>query len=235
MNKKMISGMVVLVMFAMFVMPVAAQEVYLLPQSSGATYCNTTGVEIWVNATNFQGGQINLTYDSTCADVTNWKGNVITFPLGTWTHSVGGEWIIFTSMVSTGLTGEYLIGNLTIHCNVSEEECSTTLDFITKGANPSKLIDPHGDEITGVTWTDGTFECRVGGICGDVAPYPGGDEIVDMGDVIRLLNHVNRPGDFSVDSWAGDCKCSGVIDMGDVILLLNHVNDLDEFPLECCE
>ena len=71
--------------------------------------------------------------------------------------------------------------------------------------------------------------------CGDVAPYPGGNEIVDMGDVIRLLNHVNIPGDFPVDSWAGDCKCTGVIDMGDVILLLNHVNNPDEFPLECCE
>jgi hypothetical protein len=133
----------------------------------------------------------------------------------------------------SGLTGEYLIGTLTIHC-VSEEECSTTLDFVTTGAKRSKLIDPDGSEITGVNWKDGTFECVTGGICGDVAPYPGGDEIVDMGDFIRLLNHVNNPSDYPVDSWAGDCKCSDEIDMGDVILLLNHVNTPDEFALECC-
>ena len=211
--------------------PPAEHEVYPVPQSSNAPYCSETDIGIWVNATNFQGGQIKLTYDSTCANVTNWAMNTATFPMGGWTHSVGDEWITFTAM--SGLTGEHLIGTLTIHC-VSEEECSTPLDFVTTGTKRSKLIDPHGNEITGVNWKDGTFGCTVG-ICGDVAPYPSGNEIVDMGDVIRLLNHVNRPGDFSVDSWAGDCKCSGVIDMGDVILLLNHVNNLDEFPLECCE
>ena len=72
-------------------------------------------------------------------------------------------------------------------------------------------------------------------MCGDVAPHPDGNGIVDMGDVVRLLNHVSRPGDFPVDSWAGDCKCTDAIDMGDVILLLNYVSDPDGFPLECCD
>jgi hypothetical protein len=200
--------------------------IYLEPQSSSASYGNTVDVVIWINATNFQSGQINLTYSPTCANVTNWAGNTATFPVGTRAHSVGGEWITFASLSS--LSGKYKVGTLTIQC-VCEDECSTTLDFVS----PSKLFDPYGSEITGVDWEDGIFEC-ISGICGDVAPYPGGDGIVNMGDVIRLLNHVGNPAEFPVDSWAGDVKCTGTIDMGDVILLLNHVGNPDAFPLECC-
>jgi hypothetical protein len=208
---------------------VSGNEVYFVPQSSGAPYGNEKDVQIWLNATNVGGGQINLTYDSTCANVTNWERGA-TLPMGTWTHSVGGEWITFTAPMGFTLTGEYKIGTLTIQC-VCEDECSTTLNFV----DPGKLFDPSGSEITGVTWTDGTFECT-SGICGDVAPYPGGDGAINMGDVIRLLNHVSNPTEFPVDSWAGDCKCTGdgAINMGDVILLLNHVGNPTEFPLECC-
>ena len=204
---------------------VSGNKVYFIPQSSDASYGSEKEVQLWVNATNFQSGQINLTYSPTCANVTNWERSA-TFPMGTWTHSVGEEWITFASMSS--LTGEYKIGTLTIQC-VCEDECSTTLDFV----DPSKLFDPAGNEIAGVAWTDGTFECT-SGICGDVAPYPGGDGVINMGDVIRLLNHVGNPTEFPVDSWAGDCKCTGTINMGDVILLLNHVGNPEEFPLECC-
>ena len=209
---------------------VSGNKVYFVPQSSGASYGSEKEVQIWLNATNVGGGQINLTYDPTCANVTNWERGAA-LPMGTWTHSVGGEWITFTAPMGSPLAGEYMIGTLTIQC-VCEDECSTTLDFV----NPSKLFDPYGSEITGVDWEDGIFECGVFGICGDVAPYPGGDEVVNMGDVIRLLNHVGNPGEFPVDSWAGDCKCTGdgTINMGDVILLLNHVGNPAEFPLECC-
>ena len=225
--KKIILGIVALAMLVMVAMPAAAQEVYLMPQDSSASFCNTVDVEVWVNATNLGGGQINLTYDSTCANVTNFARNTANFPLGFWTHSVGDEWIGFTA--GDPLTGEYLIGTLTIHC-VCEGECSTTLDFVDP---PSKLVDPSGGKITGVTWIDGTFEC-ITGICGDVAPYPGGDGTVDIGDVVRLLSHVGNPGEYPVDSWAGDCKCGDGIDIGDVVLLLNHVGNPGEYPLECC-
>ena len=167
------------------------EGVYLEPQSSSASCGGETEVQIWVNATNFQSGQINLTYDPTCVNVTNWAENTATFPVGTWTHSTGGEWITFASMSS--LSGEYKIGTLTIQC-VCEDECSTTLNFV----DPSKLFDPSGGEIAGVTWTDGTFECT-SGICGDVAPYPGGDGVINMGDVILLLNHVGNPEEFPLE------------------------------------
>jgi serine protease len=76
-------------------------------------------------------------------------------------------------------------------------------------------------------------------MCGDVAPYPY-DGIVDMGDVILLLNHVNHPEnpDYVLfNEWAADVNyCDGNIDMGDVVLLLNNVSypEESEYTLACC-
>ena len=49
------------------------------------------------------------------------------------------------------MSGEYLIGTLTIHC-VSEEECTTALDPV----EPSALKANLGNEVS-ATWTDGVF------------------------------------------------------------------------------
>ncbi|MGA9347305.1 MAG: cohesin domain-containing protein [Anaerolineae bacterium] len=130
----------------------------LNPQHSSAPYCNTADVEIWVDGTNFQGGQIKLIYDSICAEVMNWIPNTIDFPLATWdSDTPGQEWITFSGPGSK--TGEYLIGILTIHC-VSEEECATDLDFVEGGAMTTKLFDEWSNEIP-VAWEDGTFECAI--------------------------------------------------------------------------
>ena len=157
--KKIELCMIVFAIIAIFTtiglaMPTSAQEVYLVPQHSSVAYCNTTNVEIWVNATNFQTGQINLTCDPACANVTSWTMNSATFPMGGWTHSVGSEWITFLAL--SPLAGKYKVGTLTIHC-ISKEDCNTTLDFVTTGAEPSKLFDPYGNE-TPASWTDGTFK-----------------------------------------------------------------------------
>ena len=212
--------------------PSSENEVYLDPQHSSASFCNTIEVEIWANATNFQSGQINLTYDSTCANVTNWARNIATFPLGGWTHYDGREWITFSA--TAPMTGEYMIGTLTIHCvNDSAEGCETPLAFI----EPSRLIDDLGVPVT-ATWIDGTFEC-ISGLCGDAAPYPDCNWVVDMGDVTLLLNNVSYPENpkyVLCNEWAGDCRCSGVRDMGDVTLLLNNVSypENPRYALDCC-
>ena len=145
------------VMFALAVAtapPAVAQEVHFLPPQSSASYCNTTEVEIWVNATNFQSGQIELTYNPSCANVTDWVGNATNFPMGAWAHVEDGKDRI--SFMGSGLkTGEYMIGTLTIHCvNESGEGCATTLDFTEQ----SKLFDDHGSTVP-ANWIDGTFEC----------------------------------------------------------------------------
>jgi hypothetical protein len=211
----------------------SCNEVYLDPQHSRAVPGTTTDVEIRVNATDFMGGQIKLIYASTCANVTNWVRNTADFPLGTWdSDTPGEEWILFTAM--DPLSGDYLIGTLTIHC-VSEEDCTTALDFIEDPATGSALFDGSGSEIP-ATWTGGTLECE--GLCGDVAPYPDCDYIVNMGDVILLLSYVGHPGEYELCcEFCGDvapCPVSDdIINMGDVILLLSYVGHPGEYEL-CC-
>ncbi|CAD7774600.1 hypothetical protein AIOGIFDO_01619 [Candidatus Methanoperedenaceae archaeon GB37] len=221
---KIISCVLVFAMLAISVPMVAAQDkVYFVPQESivDGGYCNSADVEIWVNATEFKSGQINLSYNSNCANVTNYAWNTTNFPMSGWTHHDGREWITFmTSMPS--LTGNYQIGTLTIHCE--SDECTTPLNFI----EGSKLFDPSANEIP-ANWINGTFECIPPNTCGDLA----NDGTVEMGDVRLLLEHVGTHGAYE---WRADVNCDGEINMGDVILLLNHVvGDPDEYPLNCCE
>ena len=161
MMKKIISGLsiCVCVMFALAAAtapPAVAQEVHFMPQQSSASYCNTTSVEIWVNATSFQSGQIELTYNPFYAHMTDWVRNTTNFPMGGWTHIEDGKDRIY--FVGSALkTGEYMIGTLTIHCvNESREGCVTTLDFTEQ----SKLFDDHGSTVP-ANWIDGGFECSV--------------------------------------------------------------------------
>ena len=131
----------------------AQNEVYQLPQDSTAQAGDTAEVEIWVNATDFKSGQINLTYDSGCANVTNYVWNVTNFPLSGWSHEDGGEWITFMAYPPS-LTGLYHIGTLTIQC-VNADACGTQFIF----AEPSMLFDwPLGHELP-TNWIDGSFTC----------------------------------------------------------------------------
>jgi hypothetical protein len=194
--------------------------VYLDPAHSRGHYGHTVDVELRANATNFQSGQIKLTYDPNCVNITNWARNTATFPMGGWDSSTTGqEWITFTG--TAPLSGDYEIGTLTLQCTC-EDECTTPLEFIT----PSALFDPSGTELPAIC-TDGSFEC-IHGICGDVAPYPDGDENVNMGDV-------SYPGQYSVADWAGNVNCIGGINMGDVVLLLNNVSYPGQYSLSCCQ
>ncbi len=144
--------------FAILTAPVAAQnEVSLVPMQSSATYGNTADVELWLNATGFQGGQIDMAYDSSCANVTGWNRNTTNFMIGGWSHYDGRDWITFATMdpQPVSLSGDYMIGTLTIHCvSESEKDCETPLAFIT----PSKILDDRGNRVL-ATWKDGTFRC----------------------------------------------------------------------------
>jgi hypothetical protein len=209
--------------------------VWLEPQHSNASFCTTTDVEIWIDAVEFKAGQIRLAYDADCAEVTDWAPNEADFPLAGWNSDTAGEeWITFSAVENK--TGTYRVGTLTIHCR-SEADCSTPLDFVQEGDMPTKLFDEWGSEIP-VTWEDGTFECLTG-LCGDVAPYPGCNGVVDMGDLALLHSYVGYPGSFNLCCEpCGDVApypdCDGAVDMGDVVLLLNHVSHPADYHL-CCE
>jgi len=127
--------------------------VYLVPEDSSAAHCNEVEVEIWVNTSeDIAGGQINLTYNPDCANVTNFVRDAA-WELGGWDSRVEGrEWITFTS--ATPKTGEVLIGTLTIHC-VNESYCTTALVF----DEDSGLSSPPPAHWIETAWEDGTFVC----------------------------------------------------------------------------
>ena len=198
-------------------------RVYFKPENSSALYCNTTEVEIWVNATgDFQSGQINLTYNQTCANVTSWVLNTTNFGFGGWTHKNGGERISFAR--DNSQAGKYMLGTLTIHCvNSSEKGCNTSLKF----DNGSELFDDYGKTLP-VEWTNGTFNCT-GLSCGDANC----DGDVDVGDATLTLNHWTSAGKYPLCSeWAGDVNCDGDVNVGDATLILNHW--LSGYSLNCC-
>ena len=130
----------------------ANNEVYLVPQDGNAALGNTTEVEIWIDTEDIQSGQISLTYDSSCVNLTNWERNTTNFPMGGWDSSIEGrEWI--TLLAYSPMTGEYHAGTFTLQC-ISEDACTATLNFTT----PSALFDPNGDGIA-ANWVNGTFTC----------------------------------------------------------------------------
>jgi hypothetical protein len=162
--RKVTWGIVAFAMFAVLLVPAAA-DVYFDPQSSSAERGNTTEVAIWVNATNFASGGINMSYHPGCANVTNWKRNAAQFPLGTWAHYDGYDRIGFVGMDLKD--GEYQIGTLTISC-VCDSKCATPLDF----EEDCKVVNDYGNPVP-VDFVDGTFECEVPEAClGDCYDTP---------------------------------------------------------------
>jgi len=224
---KWIGGILVFAIVAAFIVPVVAQnEVYLIPMQSNATYGNTADVEIWVNATNFQGGQINMTYEPACANVTNWVLNTSNFNLGGWTHYEDRAWITFSTTDQPPLlTGEYRVGTLTIQCvNASEDGCEMALAFV----EPSTLLNDIGVPVA-ATWKDGLFRCGdappcLGTCCNDAECSATVDTDVTCKDCIDAGNYwkpnkdaacfdCDAPSDLCL-SYCPQC-CNGTDDDGD--------------------
>jgi len=129
-----------------------AAEVYFSPQRSIAEPDETAKVEIRVNGNeSFQSGQLNITYPSEYANVTDWALNEDDFPMGLCILTPGRVWITFVA--SGQLTGEHTIGTLTIRR--VEDACHTAqLVFV----EPSLLCNDSGLEIE-VEWNNGVFTC----------------------------------------------------------------------------
>jgi parallel beta-helix repeat protein len=201
------------------------KTVYLDPQASNETYCHGVIVDIWVEhlewgaVCEFKSGQINLTYNRTCANVTDYAANVTNFPTSGWTHYEGADWITFMASESSLSSGLYHIGTLTIHCNATDE-CATGLNF----SDSCMLFDHAGCEVPTI-WLNGSFACTVE--CGDV----NFDNAIDIGDVGLLHNHVQY-GVSIGNAWVADVQCGDGINMGDVGLLHNHVQYGS--ALNCC-
>lgn len=156
-----------IIAFTVSVAEPAENEVYLIPQEGTAHAGASAEVEIWVNATGLKSGQINLTYDSGCINVTNYAPNKSNFPMNPWTHNEGREWITFFT-TKQSVTGNYQVGTLTIQC-VGDGSCGTRLTFDEASKKPSKLYGSGANnsstELT-VDWQTGKFDCTGG--TGDV-------------------------------------------------------------------
>ena len=207
--------------------------VYLEPANSSASFCEETTVQVYATTTEwfygdlFQGGQFNLTYDPTCANVTNVVFNPVwNNPITTWwdTYTNGYTRVSFGAATPAEMVNVSVwICNLTVHC-VCETNCSTTLNF----AATTKLVNDFGAEVK-AHWTGGTFTTAVPAVCGDVT----GDGEVGMGDVIKLLWNQTYVGQYPVDPWAADVTGDGEVGMGDVIKLLWNQTYVGQYPLTC--
>ena len=161
MRKTAILG--ILALLAVLAMPtVSANHLYLLPDNSSVPgYCDTTEVELWLNATEqLQSGNVNITYICCCANVTDYASNLTIFE----DQSVGKEcgWlnIGFANWVGGAPAnvpaGLYHLGNITIHCCNTTPPCQT--DLLFSYAKLWYWTGLGGDELSRTT-DNGTFTC----------------------------------------------------------------------------
>ncbi len=108
---------------------------YLVPDNSSVPdgYWHTTDVQLRVNTTGaIRGGKVSLEFNRTCGNITG-----ITFNTAIWDDTVANKFtplpdktVITYGATSDQPSGDYLIGNLTIHCNSSC--CASNLSFISE-------------------------------------------------------------------------------------------------------
>jgi hypothetical protein len=120
-------------------------------------------VEVYADTTTMiQGGSINLSYTSGCANVTDVEYDPMWDLTDTWGSGTDGyEWLSFAMKSTDGVNGTVHICDLTIHCECVVY-CTTPLHFISKAENPTQyclLSNTTGGKVSDVGWQDGTFTC----------------------------------------------------------------------------
>ena len=50
-----------------------------------------------------------------------------------------------------------------------------------------------------------------------------GNDLIDIGDVVYLINYLYRGGSRPIPLESGDCNCDGSSDVGDVVYLINYL------------
>ncbi|MFZ2070898.1 MAG: CARDB domain-containing protein [Halobacteriota archaeon] len=158
MNNKIVVLGIVTLLFAMSASVVAAlppNTVWFEPENSSAEYCNTTDVDILLNATEgVVGFDIWIEYDPCCANIT--KAAPGDFPsMFLVKYDKGATHIIGASPSVSDITGERLkLATITIHCE-NEGYCTTLLDL-----NESCKLGNQSYGNPPAIWHDGTFSCR---------------------------------------------------------------------------
>ena len=63
-------------------------------------------------------------------------------------------------------------------------------------------------------------------LCGDATS----DDVVNIGDVVKLINYLYRGGYAPEPIAAGDVTCDGIVDIGDVVYLINYLYRNGDLP-----
>jgi hypothetical protein len=114
---------------------------------------------------------------------------------------------------------------------INDDEIDT-ICFDTTFFGPSACkfcyIDTHGGAYM-FPW-DGALCLPVKLLCGN----PNGDNDVNVGDAVFMINYVFREGPEPDPWWLGDANCDGTLDVGDIVFLVAAAFRFGPQP-ECCE
>jgi hypothetical protein len=116
---------------------------------------------------------------------------------------------------------------------VSEAGVVGTLCFDSAGYVPPGEADIFVDQIGGAVVIENIdcFRCwPVKMICGN----PNGDNDVNVGDPVFMINYIFRGGPPPVPWQLGDANCDGDINVADAIFLVHAAFRTGPLP-ECCE
>jgi len=133
---------------------------YFHPDDSGSADYSDKIVQVYVNTTaGITSGQLAILYDASCINITDWKRNTALWPMGGGGPVYPGLAFMTFLKAAPNVTGDLLIGNLTIHCN-SRTCCRTDLLFGTHPGTgqPTKLSNATGNTVPHVQ-DNGTFTC----------------------------------------------------------------------------
>ena len=140
--------------------PVGATTIiYFHPDNTKSPDCSDKTIQIYVNTTKgITSGQLAILYNPQCINVTNWARDALWTSGGWDTRYNGLEWITF-GKAAPEVTGDLLVGTLTVQCN-SSCCCGTNLTFGNdpRTGQPTAVYNATGGLVPHVA-DNGTFIC----------------------------------------------------------------------------
>jgi len=144
-------------------------------------------------------------------------------------------WQSISSKDSVKIEYCYTDGGLTTCSNIVD---TTTNDGVYPWIIPDTpsdscliIVSDVGDGIP-LDTSDGLF-CIIDYLPGDFN-IPGGDEVVDLGDVVFLINYLYKDGNPPDPMAAADVTADCVVDLGDVVYLINYLYKGGDPPKPTC-
>jgi len=138
----------------------ATAIIYFHPDNTNSPDCSAKTIQVYVNTTKgITAGQLAILYNPQCINVTNWALNkTIWTSGGGWDSRMDGlEWITFYRPAPE-VTGDLLIGTLTVQCNSCC--CGTNLNLgkDPRTGQPTAIFNATGVLVPHVP-DNGTFIC----------------------------------------------------------------------------